>query len=68
MAVPVGSPDRLEQIRGLCDDLVCLLSPEDFWAIGQFYADFTQVRDDEVIELLRGPHWRPSAQAARKSR
>jgi predicted phosphoribosyltransferase len=53
VAVPVASPDRLAEVRRWCDDVVCLLSPADFWAIGQFYEDFTQVEDDEVVKLLR---------------
>jgi predicted phosphoribosyltransferase len=53
VAVPVASPDRLEEVRRWCDDVVSLLSPEDFWAIGQFYKDFGQVEDDEVAGLLR---------------
>jgi len=53
VAVPVASPDRLEEVRHWCDDVVCLLSPEDFWAIGQFYEDFTQVEDEQVVALLR---------------
>ncbi len=53
VAVPVASPDRLEEVRKWCDDVVCLLSPEEFWAIGQFYQDFTQVEDEEVVKLLR---------------
>jgi predicted phosphoribosyltransferase len=53
VAVPVASPDRLEEVRRWCDDVVCLLSPEAFWAIGQFYEDFTQVEDEQVVELLR---------------
>jgi predicted phosphoribosyltransferase len=53
VAVPVASPDRLEEVRRWCDDVVCLLRPEDFWAIGQFYQDFTPVEDDEVVKLLR---------------
>jgi predicted phosphoribosyltransferase len=53
VAVPVASPNRLEEVRRWCDEVVCLLSPEDFWAIGQFYEDFRQVEDDEVSELLR---------------
>jgi putative phosphoribosyl transferase len=53
VAVPVGSPDRLDAIRPLCDRLVCLLEPEAFWAIGQFYRDFEQVEDSRVVELLR---------------
>jgi predicted phosphoribosyltransferase len=53
VAVPVASPDRLAEVRRWCDDVVCLLTPEDFWAIGQFYEDFTQVEDEEVVSLLR---------------
>lgn len=53
VAVPVASPDRLEEVRPWCDDIVCLLSPVEFWAIGQFYEDFTQVEDAQVVELLR---------------
>jgi predicted phosphoribosyltransferase len=53
VAVPVASPDRLAEVRRWCDDVVCLLSPEAFWAIGQFYEDFTQVEDEQVVELLR---------------
>ena len=53
VAVPVGSPDRLDAIRPLCDRLVCLLEPPSFWAVGQFYRDFAQVEDERVVELLR---------------
>lgn len=53
VAVPVASPDRLRQIRQHCDEMVCLLAPRSFWAIGQFYEDFTQVEDEEAVELLR---------------
>jgi predicted phosphoribosyltransferase len=53
VAVPVASPERLVEVRRWCDDVVCLLAPESFLAIGQFYEDFTQVGDEEVIELLR---------------
>ena len=53
VAVPVVPPDRLEEIRRWCDDVVCLHCPETFWAIGQFYDDFRQVEDEEVVEMLR---------------
>jgi predicted phosphoribosyltransferase len=53
VAVPVAPPDRLEEIRRWCDDVVCLHSPNTFWAIGQFYDDFSQVEDEEVVEILR---------------
>jgi putative phosphoribosyl transferase len=67
VAVPVASPDRLGEIRRWCDEVVCLLTPETFWAIGQFYEDFTQVEDEEVIKLLR--EFAPTAprQAARST-
>jgi predicted phosphoribosyltransferase len=52
VAVPVASPDRLEEVRRWCDDVVCPLTPSYFWAIGQFYEDFRQIEDDEAVELL----------------
>ncbi len=52
-AVPVAPPDTLEKIRPLCDELVCLHTPENFYAVGQFYVDFGEVTDEEVIESLR---------------
>jgi predicted phosphoribosyltransferase len=68
VAVPVASPDRLAEVGRWCDDVVCLLAPEEFWAIGQFYEDFTQVEDEEVIRLL-GEFRHPAgqAQATRRS-
>jgi len=53
VAVPVGPPDRIDTIRPLCDHVECLLEPEAFWAIGQFYRHFDQVPDERVVELLR---------------
>ena len=51
-AVPVAAPDSLERVRPLADDVVCLDSPEEFYAVGQFYADFPQVDDEEVVAVL----------------
>ena len=53
MAVPVAAPDRLAVIRPLCDRLICLEAPEDFLAVGQFYREFPQVEDTQVVDLLR---------------
>ncbi len=53
VAVPVAPPERLVEVRRWCDKVVCLLSPEMFWAIGQFYEDFTQVEDEQVVNILR---------------
>lgn len=52
VAVPVASPATLVTIRRRCDETVCLLTPEDFWAIGQYYSDFAQVTDEEVVLIL----------------
>lgn len=53
VAVPVGSPERVEVIAGLCDRMICLLEPEDFRAVGQFYRSFEQVSDERVAALLQ---------------
>jgi len=58
VAVPVACPDRLEALRRICDEVVCLLSPEDFMAVGQYYEDFGSVEDEEALELLR--RWAPN--------
>lgn len=52
-AVPVAPPDTLAKVRLLSDDVVCLDAPADFSAVGQFYRDFAQVDDSEVVALLR---------------
>ena len=52
-AVPVGSPDAVERVAAYADDVVCPLVPDLFRAVGQFYLDFPQVSDAEVIALLR---------------
>jgi predicted phosphoribosyltransferase len=61
VAVPVASPERLPEIRRHCDHIVCLLKPARFWAIGQFYEDFTQMDDSEAVELLRAAAAKPPA-------
>jgi len=53
LAVPVAPWDFPQRLAGEADDLVCLATPADFYAIGQFYGDFTQVADDEVTAWLR---------------
>lgn len=52
-AVPVAPPDTLVKVRELADEVVCLQTPEFFQAVGQFYRDFPQVEDEEVIALLK---------------
>lgn len=53
-AIPVSPEDTLIKVRQYADEVVCLEIPEYFQAVGQFYADFPQVEDEEVIAILRG--------------
>lgn len=52
LAVPVAPADSLEELGAECDDIVCLATPEPFFAVGSHYQDFTQTDDEEVIRLL----------------
>lgn len=52
-AVPVAPPDTLEKVSRLADEVVCLDAPMAFHAVGQFYGDFPQVEDEDVVEILR---------------
>lgn len=51
-AVPVAPPDTLAKVKPYADEVVCLSAPPMFYAVGQFYASFPQVSDEEVIKLL----------------
>ncbi len=53
VAVPVAPPETVESLKELADSVVCLETPSFFYAIGQFYQEFDQVGDAEVIRLLR---------------
>ena len=53
VAVPVAPQESLEKIVGYADDVLCLRVPEYFAAVGQFYLEFTEVNDKEVLEILR---------------
>lgn len=59
LAVPVAPPDTLERLRPLVSEAVCLVTPEPFYAVGQFYQSFPQVEDEEVLAILRGSYWKP---------
>jgi predicted phosphoribosyltransferase len=51
-AVPCGPPSTITAIGELADEVVCPLQPAGFMAVGQWYRDFAQTTDDEVLELL----------------
>lgn len=73
LAVPVAPVDWQTRLGDAADEYVCLETPESFFSIGEFYEDFTQTTDEEVVALLdraakrtltptseprRGPRWR----------
>lgn len=52
LAVPVAPADTLSDLRPDVDEIICLETPEPFYAIGGHYLDFAQVEDEEVVRLL----------------
>lgn len=52
LAVPIGPPGLDERLAGNVDEVVCLQSPPDFFAVGAYYEHFEQVSDEQVIDLL----------------
>ena len=50
--LPVGPPSTMRDVRTHVDDLVLLMSPNPFYAVGDFFVDFTQVEDRDVVEYL----------------
>lgn len=52
LAAPVAPPETIERLRPEADEIVCLSMPTDFYAIGQFYDEFHQLSDDEVLSCL----------------
>jgi predicted phosphoribosyltransferase len=57
----VALPDVLDQIGEYADEVVCLPTPNDFRGVGQFYRNFNQVEDDEVIAVLTASQGAPKA-------
>jgi putative phosphoribosyl transferase len=55
VGVPVGPKSVCREVHREADDVVCSVTPPDFHAVGQVFADFHQVSDDEVRTLLATP-------------
>jgi putative phosphoribosyl transferase len=51
-AIPVGPPSTIREVRALVDELVVLMTPDPFHAVGNFFVNFTQVEDRDVVEYL----------------
>jgi predicted phosphoribosyltransferase len=52
VAAPVGAADTCEAMRHIADDVVCVVAPAQFMAVGAWYQDFSETSDDEVRGLL----------------
>jgi putative phosphoribosyl transferase len=68
LAAPVCAREAAIALRREVDELDCLEVPESFQAVGQFYADFAQTSDDEVVELLRRAADLPAGRTAAPDR
>ena len=64
VAVPVAPLSTCEELREEVDEVVCLLSPKEFWAISLWYQNFPQTSDEEVCNLLERANRERSAAAA----
>lgn len=53
IAIPVGPPSTIQELEKEADHIICLQSPDSFMVIGQFYENFTQTTDEEVVRLLK---------------
>lgn len=53
VAVPTASTGAARSIEPMVDTLICLETPAEFYAVGQYYLNFGQTSDDEVRDLLR---------------
>jgi predicted phosphoribosyltransferase len=54
VAVPAAAPQTCEELAPAVDEIICLLTPEPFFAVGMWYADFSETTDDQVRALLGG--------------
>jgi putative phosphoribosyl transferase len=63
LAVPVAPADTVEALRAEVDQLICLATPEPFYAIGLHYLDFRQLSDQEVVSSLAAIESKAAAKA-----
>jgi predicted phosphoribosyltransferase len=55
VAIGVAPPETLARIQAEADEVICLAAPPDFYAVGQFFDDFSEVTDDIVVTALSRP-------------
>lgn len=63
VVVPVAAPSTCTELQSEVDHVVCAVTPEPFWGVGQWYEDFSQTSDEEVRDLL----WQAASFPARRA-
>ncbi|WP_338677785.1 phosphoribosyltransferase [Streptomyces sp. SCSIO 30461] len=63
LAAPVAPPDAVAWLQGAADEVVCLSTPRAFTAVGEWYEDFSQTPDEEVVALLKRAATAPTENA-----
>jgi predicted phosphoribosyltransferase len=64
VAVGVAPPETLGRLQREADEVVCLHAPAQFWAVGEFFADFSEVTDDDVVRILAAARTPPASSRA----
>ena len=64
VAVGVAPPATLSRLAKEADEVVCLHAPAEFGAVGEFFADFSEVADDDVVRLLAETRAQPASSGA----
>ncbi len=59
IAAPVTSPSSINKLKSISDEFIYISAPQNFMGVGQFYFDFSQVEDEEVIQLLKETKAKP---------
>lgn len=67
VAVPVAPPDAVDRLSEIADEVVTVIRPDPFVAVGRWYRDFSQTTDDEVRSLLANAARRPSSRVPARS-
>ncbi|MCX5375863.1 alpha/beta family hydrolase [Streptomyces sp. NBC_00091] len=67
MAAPVAPPDAVARVGAVADEVVCLSTPRAFSAVGEWYQDFSQTPDEEVVSLLAQAAARPAPTAGEQA-
>jgi putative phosphoribosyl transferase len=57
VAVPTAPAETCQELRQMADEVVCLVTPEPFYAVGGSYVDFGQTTDEEVRDLIKRAAW-----------